>query len=238
MKFLKSQGYVFIFLILLCTASFAGSLNSAGRVIEVIEVPGYIYLHLEEPDIWIATRPIEINTGDEITYTGGSEMRNFYSNTLQKTFNSIIFVKNVKLSDPSATASQISTVTPESHAGYTSKKPQASSIEPPAADEITPLNNGHTITNILNNSSSLAGKNIKLRAKVMKFNSNIMGKNWVTLQDGSGPGSEKIIATSIEVVNPGDIVVVSGKLVTNINLGSGYVYKTLLEHSSFTLEER
>jgi hypothetical protein len=70
---------------------------------------------------------------------------------------------------------------------------------------------------------------------VMKINTHIMGKNWITLQDGSGTEPEnKLLATSQEVVAPGDIVIVKGTVRTDVDLGYGYQYKVLLEEASFS----
>ena len=71
----------------------------------------------------------------------------------------------------------------------------------------------------------------------MKISQNIQGKNWITLQDGTGTKPDnKLLATSSEIVSPGDLVVVSGILKTDIDIGSGYKYKILLENAAFSTE--
>ena len=69
----------------------------------------------------------------------------------------------------------------------------------------------------------------------MKVSKNIMGKNWITLEDGTGtaPGN-KLIATSTSVAEIGTLVTVTGVIHSNVDLGSGYNYKVLLEEASFT----
>ena len=65
-----------------------------------------------------------------------------------------------------------------------------------------------------------------------------MGKNWVTLQDGTGAEPDnKLIATSEELVSPGDLVIASGTLRYDADIGSGYKYKVLLEKAIFTKSE-
>jgi hypothetical protein len=73
------------------------------------------------------------------------------------------------------------------------------------------------------------------RAKVMKVSQDILGKNWVTLTDGSGKSpDDKIVATTKETPSVGAVVTVSGRLKTNVNLGSGYQYKVIIEEAKFT----
>ena len=68
-----------------------------GTVAETMDSGGYSYLRLEEQGIWIATASIPVAVGDKVQYTGGMEMRNFYSKTLARTFESIFFVGTVNV---------------------------------------------------------------------------------------------------------------------------------------------
>ena len=62
-----------------------------------------------------------------------------------------------------------------------------------------------------------------------------MGKNWITLQDGTGTEpDDRLMATSKDMVEPGSIVVVKGTVKTDVDLGYGYLYKVLLEDASFS----
>jgi len=62
-----------------------------------------------------------------------------------------------------------------------------------------------------------------------------MGKNWVTLQDGTGAApNDKLMASSSEMVAAGEIVTVKGVVRSNVDLGSGYLYKVLLEEATFS----
>ena len=69
----------------------------------------------------------------------------------------------------------------------------------------------------------------------MKFSENILGMNWITLQDGTGIAPEnKLVVTSSEVAEVGDEVVVKGLVKNNVDIGAGYTYKVLLEDASFS----
>jgi len=87
---------------------------------------------------------------------------------------------------------------------------------------------------VVANPSSLEGQPVRLRARVTKVSANIMERNWITLQDGSGANpEEKLIATSTQFVKAGDVVIARGTLRSNVDIGSGYRYDVLLEDASF-----
>ena len=81
----------------------------------------------------------------------------------------------------------------------------------------------------------MSDQTVGLRARVIKVNENIMGKNWITLQDGTGTApNDKLLATSLESVAPGETVTVRGVVRNDVDLGSGYRYNVLLEEAIFT----
>jgi hypothetical protein len=74
-----------------------------------------------------------------------------------------------------------------------------------------------------------------LRAQVVKFSANILGENWITLQDGKGTATDdKLVVTSSETVDVGDELIVQGLAKTNVDIGACYNYKVLLEEASFS----
>jgi len=112
---------------------------------------------------------------------------------------------------------------------------EKSVVQAPVAGEIKPLADGKTIADIFVESDQLKDQVVSLNAKVIKVNKAIMGKNWITLQDGTGMKPEdKLVATSKAVVAPGDIVIVKGTVKTDVDLGRGYSYKVLLEDATFS----
>ena len=94
---------------------------------------------------------------------------------------------------------------------------------------------GKSIEEIYAEAAELDGQTVTLRARVMKISEKIMGKNWVTLQDGSGTGSSAILlATTDAQVTPGETVVTTGVVRKDADVGSGYKYKVLLEETTFS----
>ena len=82
-----------------------------------------------------------------------------------------------------------------------------------------------------------AGKPVTLRAKVVKYSPQIMGKNWLHLQDGSGAaGSNDLTVTSDVTANVGDTVLVKGPLTLDKDFGYGYKYDVILEDAKVTVE--
>jgi len=81
------------------------SLPNSGKVLEVINVEGYTYLHIEGKDKkeWIAGKAKEIKEGDFVRYSKGSVMRNFLSKSLNRTFPEILFTSAIQLEKPVTT---------------------------------------------------------------------------------------------------------------------------------------
>ena len=205
----------------------------SGTVAETINAGGYIYLRLEEPDIWIATSPLEVSKGDQVEYAGGMEMRDFYSKALDRTFESIWFVGHMEVAGRSL--EQLHQGVAEGQGSAPPIVAQAVTVAAPTPGEIEKPDGGKSITEITSDPSAIEGQAVTLRAKVIKISSNIMGKNWVTLQDGTGTApNDKLIATTSEMVTAGDIVTAKGVIHTDVDLGSGYLYKVLLEETTFS----
>lgn len=84
------------------------------------------------------------------------------------------------------------------------------------------------------NKTTLAGKSVQVKGKVVKVNNGIMGRNFVHVQDGTGAaadGSNNLIVTSRDTANVGDTVTATGMVVLNRDFGMGYMYPLLLEES-------
>jgi hypothetical protein len=71
---------------------------------------------------------------------------------------------------------------------------------------------------------------VKVAGMVTKVNPDILGKNWIHLQDGTGDSemSDLTITTS-EEVSVGAVVIAAGLLATNKTLEKGYFFPLLLE---------
>ena len=84
--------------------------------------------------------------------------------------------------------------------------------------------------------TQLKGKTVAVRGKVVKFASNIMGKNWAHLRDGSGSaadGTNDLVVTTKQDVRAGEVVTARGVVNTDVDIGMGVKYKVLLEDATF-----
>ena len=230
MSFLKTL-LIASALLICAPVSFADNEGTGtGTVAETMTSGGYVYVRLEEDNTWVASTPVAVSVGDKVAYTGGAVMNNFTSNTLNRSFEYILFASKLEV---------INQVNADVHSSAASNDPHAVAKTPaavaPEAGEITPLDGGKTIADVHAGSEQLKDQQVALRARVMKVSKNIMGKNWITLQDGTGTApNNRLIATSSELVNIGDLVTVKGVVHTNVDLGSGYNYSVLLEEATFT----
>ena len=212
-------------------AIFAQPGSEQGTVAEAITAGSYTYLRLEEGDRWIATSPLEVSAGDQVEITGGMEMQDFHSKALDRTFESIWFVQRVSIA-----GRDLEKLHQEVEEGHSSAPPipKPASVAAPSTGEFEKLEGGLTIAEIQADPAALSERAVSLRARIIKVNENIMGKNWITLQDGTGAApNDKLLATSQETATLGETVTVQGMVRTDVDLGSGYRYNVLLEDATF-----
>ncbi|MCU7796113.1 MAG: hypothetical protein KZQ73_15215 [Candidatus Thiodiazotropha sp. (ex Semelilucina semeliformis)] len=212
--------------------------TGSGTVAEVIDVGSYTYVQLREQGVWIATSRLSASVGDKIEYRGGMEMRGFYSKKLDRKFDSIIFVQMANRVGEDIGNTQHGKKNSEGGGAENTITQRSSSVQAPVPGEIPPLPDGMTIANIMAQATQLNEQSVSVRARVIKVSPNIMGKNWITLRDGTGTApDDKLIATSKEMVSPGELVIVKGVIKNDIDIGSGYQYKVLLEQAEFSESE-
>ena len=190
---------------------------------EIVQVTEYTYLRVKEKnnEIWIAAPKMEAKVGATYYYDKGFQITNFKSKDLNRTFDSITFVEGlntvpIKSPEPGAVVSPGS-------AKSNIKKIDVS---------ITPVDGGISISDLYAKKVEYAGKLVTVRGQVTKFTPDIMGKNWIHLQDGSDhEGNFDLTVTSNINVNPGDIVTLKGEITLNKDLGYGYFFDVIMENA-------
>ncbi len=193
-------------------------------VLENMNASNYTYLKVKENDseYWIAVPQMEVQKGETLYFGKSMEMKNFHSETLKKTFDSVLFVDHV-----SKTPNEMTTV--PNHPKLNTVKEDVS---------VKPVSGGKTIAQIYVDKSSLAGKTVKVRGKVTKFNPNIMGRNWIHIQDGTGSGNNyDLMITSKDIVKVGDVVIAEGTVAVNRDFGAGYSYPVMIEDATVKAEK-
>ncbi|MGA9291282.1 MAG: OB-fold nucleic acid binding domain-containing protein [Ignavibacteriaceae bacterium] len=193
-------------------------------VLDNMDASQYTYLKVKENDseYWIAVPQMEVQKGETLYFGKSMEMKNFHSETLNKTFDSVLFVDHV-----SKTPNEMTSV--PNHPKLNSVKEDVS---------VKPVSGGKTIAQIYADKSSLAGKTVTVRGKVTKFNPNIMGRNWIHIQDGTGSANNyDLMITSKDIVKVGDVVVAEGTVAVNKDFGAGYSYPVMVEDASVKAEK-
>ncbi len=81
----------------------ADSMTLQAKVISTITVEsGYIYIQVDpdngDEDLWIALPElVDIKKGDTVHYKEGPKMKDFESKSLSRTFPSVMFLSNIKV---------------------------------------------------------------------------------------------------------------------------------------------
>lgn len=185
---------------------------------EVLQTSKYTYLLVNEDDIesWVAISKQEVEVGSTLYYTEALEMKNFESKDLKRTFETIYFVQNISAGPKN-----------EAPAGQMmGRKPVVTQND----ISIEPVNGGISIAQLYASSKEYSTKTVLIKGKVTKFNSEIMGKNWAHIQDGTKNSDNfDLTITTSEKVKVGDVVTFKGKISLDKDFGYGYSYKVLME---------
>ena len=202
-----------------------------GEVVETMNSGGYTYVRVKQADgeIWAAGPQTAIAVGDVVTFGKGATMPNFHSPSLDRTFESIEFVGAIKVvSDPGASSDK----DPVASAHATGIRPETAAVEPVAKAE-----GGVTIEELYARKSELTGKAVVVRGRVVKYNSGILGRNWVHIQDGTGTGgTHDLTVTTDDTASVGDVVLVRGTAAVDRDFGMGYRYDLIVEEADVTAE--
>ena len=213
-----------IFILVAATLAVAADNSSSlkGKVLEVKDVDSYTYLRVKTKDgeIWAAVTKAQVKEGGDVAIENVTVMKNFESKSLKRSFDTIYFGT---LSGGAAQA--------------TSPHGAAVQATPGTDVRISKAvgNSSRTVAEIVTRAVELKDKSVLVRGQVVKYTPNIMGKNWIHLQDGSGSASNMsndILLTTTNQAKVGDVVTIKGTVRTNKDFGSGYVYNVLIEDAA------
>jgi hypothetical protein len=215
-----------------------------GKVTEVINAGRYTYVHIdtESKPFWVAVQSFDGKLGDTVLMPPADPVTDFYSKRLKRKFDLIYFVGSIRKADASAPELP-SQPLPKDHPPM--GLPMDGKMAHPSIDtseedgvEVGRLEKapgGSTVSEIITGAKMLAGKEIFLSAKVVKFTANIMDKNWLHVRDGSGEkGSNVLSVTTDATVAVGDVVLIRGKVSVDRNFGFGHTYPVIIEDAEVT----
>lgn len=193
-----------------------------GPLQEQLSAPPYTYLRIKtaKGDVWAAVPDTKLEAGATVTVKNPLRMTNFESKTLKRTFDEVWFGT---LPSTAASAGTMPAMPPQNTAQVVVGKVEKAT----GAD-------AHTVAEVWAQREQLAGKSVTIRGVVVKYTAEVMSKNWIHLQDGSGDpakGTNDITVTSLDVSAKGNTVTVTGTVRINKDFGAGYSYAVLLEEA-------
>ena len=212
-----------------------------GKIIETMDASGYTYVLVDtgSEQIWAAGPKTVVKTGQSVTVPKGMKMANFSSKTLDRVFDEIYFVNAFQLDGQKPSAGDAHAApSKDPHGGMTmgNRSPEATA-DPVKVEGVAKADGGYTVEEIFTKSAELEGKSVKVRGQVVKFTANIMGANWVHIQDGTGEGpTGDLTVTTSGQAAIGDLIVVEGPLSVNKDFGAGYKYSAIIEKAEVTKE--
>lgn len=104
-------------------------------------------------------------------------------------------------------------------------------------ENIAKAKGGVTVADCFEKKETLKNTKVIIRGKVIKYNTGIMGKNWIHLRDGSGTeGKNDIVVTTDNSTKVNDTITVTGILSTDKDIGSGYFFPVIIENASIKVE--
>lgn len=220
-----------------------------GTVLETVNASGYTYMLVENTmgKDWVAVPASEVAVGESVTYVQGMTMNNFFSKTLDRTFDAVIFSEGI-VKATAANPQVESGLSGNSFADAVNKEddvvadpalaenPNGSTGAVTTKREIEVAkaagDNGYTVAEIFEQAKKLDKKTVRVSGKVIKINMNIMGKHWIHLQDGTGnpmKNSHDLVITTLQPVEEDSIITLEGVVAAGKDFGAGYSYVVLLE---------
>jgi hypothetical protein len=234
-------------------AAAAGAIT--GKVLERLDAPPYSYLRLETArgETWAAVPKTDVAQGTDVRIDAPMPMEGFESQTLGRKWEVVYFGT---LAGAGAPAGAPAGMPPGTPTGMPPGMPPPGMMPPGggsmaaqhAAAAAGPADVGdvkvaratgadaRTVAEIWAQRAQLKEKTVTIRGKVVKFNENIMGKNWVHLRDGTGTAGKDndVTVTTADQAAVGDVVTVKGTVRVDKDFGAGYAYPVIVEDARLT----
>ena len=208
------------------------------EVAEVIQGSTYTYIRAKENngEFWMAISKQEVKPGEVYFYKEGLPMQNFHSKEVDRTFDEIYFVSAISKTPiqndgtgemnsgaMGGMGAMGNDINAPAHSGKVGSEQNSSISVEKLAGEIT-------IAQVFANRNNYSGKEIEIKGVVVKVNKEVMGKNWIHIQDGTNDnGNYDLTITSADLAEVNDEITVRGKIVLNKDFGYGYSYEVIME---------
>jgi hypothetical protein len=227
--------------------SMASASALSGTVVETFDGGGYTYIQFDTgtEQKWAAVGQTTVAVGDEVNLKPGPVMKDFHSRTLDRTFPEIIFSSGLTGANKAAsTESNFGDALQGEGMGMMPPAGAMEQVSGGSMQAVTPAQevaidkvegeNGYTVEEIFTQAADLAGKTVKIRGKAIKVSANIMGKNWIHLQDGTGnpaANTHDLVVTSAGMPEKDSIIVLEGIVAKDKDFGAGYKYGVIIEEA-------
>jgi hypothetical protein len=210
------------------------------EVAEVIQGNTYSYIKAKENngEFWMAISKQEVQPGEVYFYSEGLPMQNFHSKEVDRTFDEIYFVSEISKTPIQKGAmggmgsgamggmgSMGGKSNAPAHQGKVGSEQNSAIAMEKSAGEIT-------IAQVFANRENYSGKEIVIKGVVVKVNKEVMGKNWIHIQDGTNDnGNFDLTVTSSDMAEVDNVITVRGKITLNKDFGYGYSYEVIMEEA-------
>jgi hypothetical protein len=211
-----------------------------GTVLERLDAAPYSYLRIkgETGEVWAAVPKTEIEKGADVVVSGAMPMQDFESKTLKRKFDVVYFGTIGGAEPPGGPA-------PAAPAGAPSPASMAAQHAAAAAGPSDVGNvkvakatgpDARTVAEVFAQRAALKEKPVTIRAKIVKYNEGIMGRNWIHIRDGSGTAGKDndLTVTTTEKASVGDVVLVTGTVRIEKDFGAGYSYPVIVEDAKLS----
>jgi hypothetical protein len=225
----------------------APSASVKGKIVERLDAEPYSYLRLktDQGETWAAVPKTDKNAGDEVVVTNAMAMPDFESKTLKRKFELVYFGTLAGqdaggapmgggamggmpggmpggMGGPGGAPNMAA-----QHAAAAAGPADVGSVKVPKASGA----DARTIAEVFAQRATLKEKPVTIRGKVVKYNEQIMGRNWLHIRDGSGTAGKDndLTVTTAEKAAVGDVVVVKGVVRIDKDFGAGYSYPVIVE---------
>jgi len=195
------------------------------KVDSVIQTSQYTYLKVSENGTanWIAVTAIDAKADETYFYSKAMEMTAFKSKELNRTFASIFFVEDLSKQPIVASTGDMGGGMAASHAGK-------AAVGMKEGISVAPVENGLTIAKLYADRGSYSGKTVKMKGQVVKINEQVMGKNWIHIQDGTKDGENfDLTVTTLDGCKMDDVVTFEGTISLKKDFTHGYFYEVIME---------
>lgn len=193
---------------------------------DVVHVKDYSYI--KSADKWFAVPTTPVQKGQDYYYDKSMEMKDFYSQELNRSFESVHFIE--KLS-----------VTPEGVGKGINPHAPSSAVQDHQNDNTTAVKKdinidqpagAISIAQLFENPEKYKDQFVTIKGEVTKYNPSIMNVNWFHVQDGTDyNGENDLTVTTTSTVVIGNVVTFKGKVTLNKDFGAGYFYKVIVEQA-------